>query len=63
MELYERIQAACDERGKTVAGLERELGWNRGTIQKWEDHSPSVTRVKAVADMLETTVDELLEGG
>lgn len=62
MTLCETVQNACEQCGKTVAGLERELGFARGTIAKWDDHIPSVTRVQAVAIALGTTVDALLKG-
>lgn len=61
--LYENVQVRCSEMGKTVAGLERELGLNRGTIRKWSEHFPSVNRVQAVAEALDTTVDALIKGG
>lgn len=63
MTLCEKVQRACEKCGKTVAGLERELGYARGTIAKWDDHIPSVMRVQEVATALSTTVDALLNGG
>lgn len=62
MTLYEKIQVFCERQGKTVAGLERELGYPRGTIAKWACHSPSVARVHEVAEALGTTVDALMRG-
>lgn len=60
MNLYRNVQKACAEAGTPVARLEENLGFNRGTIAKWEQHVPGVDRVKAVADELGTTVDALL---
>lgn len=62
MTLYESVQRFCEKAGKTVAGLERELGYVRGTIAKWDNHSPSVQRVQEVAKALDTTVDALMGG-
>ncbi len=62
MSLYDNVAAACEECGKTVAGLERELGYSRGAIAKWDDHSPSVNRAMEVAAALNTTVEKLLKG-
>lgn len=63
MTLYENVQLFCERAGKTVAGLERELGYVRGTIAKWDNHSPSIARAKEVAEALDTTVDALMNGG
>ena len=63
MALHDNVQALCKKAGRTVAGLERELGYVRGTIARWDKHSPSVERVKEVADALGTTVDALLMRG
>ena len=41
-------------------GLEEELNFPRGSICKWDKNIPSVLKVKAVADALHTTVDELM---
>ena len=62
MTLYKKTQVLCERHGKTVAGLERELGYPRGTIARWDKHSPSIDRVKEVADALATTVDALMRG-
>lgn len=60
MDLLERIQALCDERGITVAELEREAGVAQRTIYKWGKQSPSAERLQLVADYLEVSVDYLL---
>ncbi len=60
MNIYRKIQNLCRDQGKSVMGLEEELGFPRGSICKWNKNIPSVKKVKAVADALSTTVDELL---
>ena len=60
MNIYRKIQNLCRDQGKSVMGLEEELGFPRGSICKWDKNIPSVKKVKAVADALSTTVDELL---
>lgn len=62
MALHENVQALCEKAGITVSSLERELGYVRGTIARWDKHSPSVERVKEVADALCVTVDALMRG-
>ena len=43
-----------------IMQLEEDLGFARGSIYKWDTNTPSVSKVKAVADRLGTTVDALL---
>lgn len=40
--------------------LEKELGFGNGTIGKWQKASPSVDKLKKVADWFGVTLDELL---
>ena len=54
------IKSLCDNSGVTFAELERSLGFGNGTIARWDEKCPSVTRVKAVADYFGVTVDDLL---
>lgn len=60
MNIYAKIQKLCKGQNKTIMGFEEELGFPRGSICKWDKNIPSVKKVKAVADALSTTVDELL---
>ncbi len=61
MNIYGKIQRLCREQGRTIMGLEEELNFPRGSICKWDKNIPSVLKVKAVADALNTTVDELMK--
>lgn len=58
--LFERIKMLCAEKGITVWRLERELGFSNGSISKWSTTSPSVEKVKAVAEYFGITVDDLI---
>lgn len=60
MDLLERIQEVCKEKGITVAELERESGIAQRTIYKWNQQSPSAERLQKVADYLDVSVDYLL---
>ena len=55
--LYERIIALCKERGVAVARLERECGLGNATIRGWEVSSPTVERLKRVADYFGVSLD------
>lgn len=60
MKLYETIKERCKEKGISIAKLEREVKLSVGSISHWRTSDPKVSSVKAVADYLQCTVDELL---
>ena len=60
--LYERIKALCEERGISIARLEREAGIANATISGWITGFPSIRTIKAVADVLQVSIDELIDG-
>lgn len=59
--IYDRIKRLCDEKGTTIYALTKELNLGYGTISRWRTSSPSVDRLKAVADYFGVTVDSLLK--
>ena len=58
--IYENISGMCQKRGISISRLEKELGFGNATIRGWVSSSPTVERLKAVADYFGVTVDELL---
>lgn len=62
MSIYANVQTECKKNNTNIMQLEKKLGFPRGSIFKWDAHKPSVLKVKAVADELNTTVDALLKG-
>lgn len=60
MSIYRNIQKASRDAGKTIIGIERELGFSRGSICKWDTNTPSVDKVDAVAKLLSVTIETLL---
>lgn len=58
--MFKLIFDYCNEHGITVTALERELGFGRGTISKWKNSSPSINKVKAVADYMGCSIDDLV---
>lgn len=59
MELISRIKALCQDRGMTLNQLEKAIGL-KGTIARWEDHSPGLDKVRMVAQFLGVSVSELI---
>lgn len=60
--MLENIQRLCNQRNVTIAQLERDLGFGRGSIYKWDKNSPSIDKVQKVAEYFEVSTDFLLYG-
>lgn len=60
MHIYDKIKAMCKERGMSVRQLEVAAGLKNGAISKWNDSSPTIKSLKAVADVLKVKVDKLI---
>ena len=58
--LFLNIQRICDEKGVSIAELERESGLGNGVVRKWGKASPNLRTVIAVAQYLGVSLDELL---
>ena len=61
LNLYEVIYQISKEKNISINQLEERAGLSTGSIYKWNTVSPTVKNLKKVADVLETTVDSLLE--
>lgn len=62
MSLVENIKSLCDTKGISIPKLEKELEFGRGSIYNWEKSSPSIDKVKKVADYFNVSVDRVLYG-
>ena len=58
--LYVNVQHLCQQRGITIAELERAAGLGNGVIRKWNTASPTLRTVIAVADYLNVTLEQLI---
>lgn len=59
--IYRNICRLAKKEGLSINKLEQEAGLSSGSICKWGNSvSPTVRSVKAVADILGVTVDDLL---
>ena len=59
--ILENIKRRCRERGISIPELEQAAKIGKNTIYKWGESSPSVEKLKAVADYFGCTVDDLLK--
>ena len=60
MHIYDKIKAMCKEKGMSVRQLEVAAGLKNGAISKWNDSSPTIKNLKAVADVLKVKVDKII---
>ena len=61
MSMLQKILYLCAKNGISIAGLERELGFSNGSLRRWGKISPSVDKVKKVADYFDTSIDFLMD--
>lgn len=62
MSLVENIKRLCKKAGTSIPKVEKELGFGHGSIYNWDQNSPSIDKVRKVADFFNTSVDSILSG-
>lgn len=58
--IYDKIKELCQERGTSVAAVEKKAKLSNGTIRKWNRSSPTVDNLQAVARVLKVRVEKLI---
>ncbi|GAX06988.1 transcriptional regulator [Secundilactobacillus pentosiphilus] len=61
MNIYYRIKELADTRNVSIAEVERKLDFSNGSLYKWTKTSPSIDKVKKVADYFGVSTDYLLD--
>lgn len=56
-----KIVKLCEEKNISIARLEKEAGLGNATVRGWAKSEPTAKNLKAVADVLGVSVDELLK--
>lgn len=59
--IYEKIKEICEKKSISIYRLEKDLGFASSTVVKWKKSVPSVEKIKAIADYLGVTIEELLK--
>ena len=59
--IFEKISKLASEKGILNSSLEKTLGFGNGTIKKWGESSPSVDKLKKVADYFGVSIEYFLE--
>jgi len=58
--LLKKIKRLCSQNNLTISELEKKLNFGNGTIHKWDNAQPSVSKVKSVADYFNVDVNYLI---
>lgn len=58
--ILKNIRALCIERGISICCLEKQLGFGNATIRGWDKSSPSVEKLKRVADFFGVSMESLI---
>lgn len=59
--IFDNIKAICEERKLSISALERMAGLGNGTISGWNESSPRLDKITAVADALGIPLLELIK--
>ncbi|MBS7577626.1 MULTISPECIES: helix-turn-helix transcriptional regulator [unclassified Enterococcus] len=59
--MYDKIKRLAEERGVTIAELERHLKISNGTISKWNKSKPRLDFALRVAKYFEISVEDLFK--
>lgn len=62
MNMLEIIQKLCQEKGISIAEVERRADLGNGSIRRWGTAYPSIDKVARVAGVLNTTIEYLYTG-
>ena len=62
MSIVERIKETISQKGLSMRELEKELGFGRAAIYKWDKNSPSVDKIIAVSNFLHVPLSWLATG-
>lgn len=61
MGLYERIKEVAKVKGYSINRLEKELGYPRSSISKYNKNVPSMEKIQKIADFLNVPITDITE--
>ena len=59
--IYTAIKEICKEKNVSVAEIEKKAGLSNGLISKWNESSPTIENLEAVANALGIKVQTILK--
>lgn len=60
MGLYEQVKEVAKSKGYSINRLEKELGFARSSISKFNKNVPSMEKIKQIADFLDVSVSDII---
>lgn len=60
MDIVSKIKLLCAEHGLSLAQLERVLNFGNGSMSRWNKSSPSISKVRKVAEYFNVSLDYLI---
>lgn len=59
--LYNNVRSLCEARGIPISTLEKDLGFPRSYVCKWNETEPGIRKVQKVAEYLGVSIEDLLK--
>ena len=59
--ILKKIEELAKQQGMSITALEKKLSFGNGTIRSWGKCSPSIERLKKVADYFGVSIEYFLE--
>lgn len=59
--IFDNVSRKASEKGISINSLEKQAGIAIGSVYKWNVVSPTVRNLSRVAEVLDCSVDELIE--
>lgn len=60
MAIYENVKRIGKERRHSISSIERDLHFTKGSIYKWNKSAPGIQKVRAVANLLDCSIEDLV---
>lgn len=58
--ILKKIRELCEKKGISISALEKALGFGNATIRGWGKASPTVDKLKKVAEYFGVSIESLL---
>lgn len=59
--IYDNIKVICKEQGISISQLEKKAELSNGIVSKWNDSSPTIENLQAVAKVLKVKIERLIK--